>query len=434
MLDLFITQFQEKYNLQKTDRIAVACSGGVDSMLLCHLLLKMEIAFSILHCNFNLRGKESLGDASFVKDFALRNRLDFYQIDFDTNSYAEEKKISIQMAARELRYEWFHQIRSKENFRWIATAHHLDDDIETLLINIGRGTGIRGILGIPDKTNGFIRPLLNFSKSDIITYAKDQSLEWREDKSNQSTEYLRNHLRLKVIPEWKRKAPYLSQGFLRVKTQMQQSLELQNDYLSLVKKQVWRESELGIEINLERLSEFPNTSNLLYELLFSYGFTAWQDIEDLQNAQSGKFIYSQTHRLLKDRTSFWLSEKKKNQPVGSVFITKSEDLTSLSLILEKISAKVFKLESKRVIFVSEKKIRFPLELRLWKAGDFFYPIGMIGKKKLSKYFKDEKYSLLEKEAIWVLCSEDDIVWVVGHRADKRFLLDSPEEAKIKITI
>lgn len=262
------------------------------------------------------------------------------------------------MAARELRYEWFHQIRSKENFRWIATAHHLDDDIETLLINIGRGTGIRGILGIPDKTNGFIRPLLNFSKSDIITYAKDQSLEWREDKSNQSTEYLRNHLRLKVIPEWKRKAPYLSQGFLRVKTQMQQSLELQNDYLSLVKKQVWRESELGIEINLERLSEFPNTSNLLYELLFSYGFTAWQDIEDLQNAQSGKFIYSQTHRLLKDRTSFWLSEKKKNQPVGSVFITKSEDLTSLSLILEKISAKVFKLESKRVIFVSEKKFGF----------------------------------------------------------------------------
>lgn len=434
MLEAFSTYFHENYPLEKTTKIGVATSGGVDSMVLCHLLLKLDVSFTVLHCNFHLRGKASDGDALLVSDFAKRNQLKFEQIDFQTKEYAAEHGISIQMAARELRYDWFHKIKKEKNIAWIATAHHLDDDIETLLINLGRGTGIRGMIGIPDKANGFIRPLLSFSKEQIITFAKEHAVEWREDDTNKSTDYLRNYLRLKVIPAWKEHVPDLEIGFINSKKHVSQSIQIQNDYLELVKNKVWSESEFGVQIDLKKLETFPNKSILLYELLFPYGFTAWEDVYNLVESQSGKMVLSPTHRLIKDRETFLLAEKNTKRSITSVFLRDSQEIKNLAALLNKISAKTFKLETKRTIFVTEKKLRFPLELRLWKPGDFFYPAGMTGKKKLSKYFKDQKYSILEKEAIWVLCSENNIVWVVGHRMDRRFLPKNAEDAKMKISI
>lgn len=434
MFEAFSTYFHKNYPLEKTTKIGVATSGGVDSMVLCHLLLKLDVSFTVLHCNFHLRGEASDGDAFLVSDFAKRNQLKFEQIDFQTKEYAAENGISIQMAARELRYDWFHKIKKEKNIAWIATAHHLDDDIETLLINLGRGTGIRGMIGIPDKANGFIRPLLSFSKEQIITFAKEHAVEWREDDTNQSTDYLRNYLRLKVIPAWKEHVPDLEIGFINSKKHVSQSIQIQNDYLQLVKDQVWSESEFGVQIDLKKLETFPNKSILLYELLSPYGFTAWEDVYNLVESQSGKMVLSPTHRLIKDRETFLLAEKNTKRNIMSVLLRDSQEIKNLAAVLDKISAKAFKLETKRTIFVTEKKIRFPLELRLWKPGDFFYPAGMTGKKKLSKYFKDQKYSILEKEAIWVLCSENNIVWVVGHRMDRRFLPKNAEDAKIKISI
>jgi len=434
MLDVFTKDFHLNFDVEENEVLAVACSGGVDSMVLCHLFMSLDIPFSILHCNFRLRGRDSDQDAAFVRSFALEFNLVYHQVEFDTRLYAEQNKMSIQMAARELRYNWFHRIKEKEEFKWIATAHHLDDDLETLMINIGRGTGIRGMSGIPKKSKNFIRPILGFTKEQILDFALKNNIQWREDASNHSTDYLRNYLRLKVIPAWKKEVPDLVQGFLKSKNNILQSFQLQSDYLKLVKNNVWSEDEFGIIIDLEKLSHYNNPSNLLYELLYPYGFTAWEDIVDLQNAQSGKVIYSTQYRLIKDRKRFLLSHQKSTDAFKSYYITEPEQLVGLSRILNKFDAKVFKLDTKRVIFVSEKKIQFPMELRLWKTGDYFYPTGMIGKKKLSKYFKDQKYSLLEKEAIWVLCNEGQIVWVVGHRADRRFSLDSPEEASIKITI
>ena len=434
MLKAFTTYFHENYELDDSDKIAVATSGGVDSMVLCHLLLALDISFVVLHCNFHLRGEDSDGDARLVKTFAEKNQLEFEQIDFQTREYAAENRVSIQMAARELRYDWFKKIRKEKNIDWIATAHHLDDDIETILINLGRGTGIRGMAGIPDKSNGFIRPLLGFTKEQIIAFAKDYAVKWREDDSNQEAEYLRNYLRLKVIPIWKNEVPDLEVGFLNSKNHITQSLQIQKDYLQLVKKEVWREGDFGVVIDLKKLQEFPNSSALLYELLFAYGFTEWDDVYNLMDSQSGKMVLSPTHRLIKDRDSFLLAEKKNKSNISSVLLIDSQQVKSLSAVLEKISAKAFKLEANHTIFVAEKKLRFPLQLRLWKPGDFFYPAGMTGKKKLSKYFKDQKYSILEKEAIWVLCSEDKIVWVVGHRMDRRFLTKDPGEVRIKISI
>ena len=434
MFEAFSTYFHKNYPLEKTSKIGVATSGGVDSMVLCHLLLKLDVSFTVLHCNFHLRGEASDGDALLVSDFAKRNQLKFEQIDFQTKEYAAEHGISIQMAARELRYDWFHKIKKEKNIAWIATAHHLDDDIETLLINLGRGTGIRGMIGIPDKANGFIRPLLSFSKEQIITFAKEHAVEWREDDTNQSTDYLRNYLRLKVIPAWKEHVPDLEIGFINSKKHVSQSIQIQNDYLELVKDQVWSESEFGVQINLKKLENFSNKSILLYELLSPYGFTAWEDVYNLVESQSGKKVLSPTHRLIKDRETFLLAEKNTKRNIMSVLLRDSQEIKNLAAVLDKISAKAFKLETKRTIFVTEKKLRFPLELRLWKPGDFFYPAGMTGKKKLSKYFKDQKYSILEKEAIWVLCSENNIVWVVGHRMDRRFLPKNAEDAKIKISI
>lgn len=434
MVKAFSKSFYENYTLENTTKIAVATSGGVDSMVLCHLLLELNITFSVLHCNFHLRGETSNGDAAFVKDFATKHQLDFEQIDFDTRDYAASNSISIQMAARELRYDWFHKMKLEKKLDWIATAHHLDDDIETLLINLGRGTGPRGLVGIPDKSNGFIRPLLGFSKEQILVYAKNINMQWREDATNKEADYLRNYLRLKVIPVWKKQVPDLQVGFLQTKKYLDQSLELQKDYLKLVKKQIWTEDAFGVRIDLNKLESFSNKPALLYELLFTYGFTAWEDVYNLLEAQSGKVVLSPSHRLIKDRDALLLASRNENHNIPSVLLTSSQEAKDLMKLLNKNSAKAFKLEAKRTIFASEKKLRFPLELRLWKPGDFFYPTGMTGKKKLSKYFKDEKYNILEKEAIWVLCSENKIVWVVGHRMDRRFLAEGPNDAKVKISI
>lgn len=434
MLEAFKTYFYETYKLQETQKLAVATSGGVDSMVLCHLLLECGIPFSILHCNFHLRGEFSDGDTEFVESFAKEHGIDFEKIDFDTKAYAVEKATSIQISARELRYAWFDKMKKEKNLTWIATAHHLDDDIETLLINLGRGTGIRGLIGIPDKDNGYIRPLLKFTKEQIVNYAKSRKILWREDASNQLTDYLRNSLRINVIPTWKKEVADLEIGFSSTKKHLSQALDLQKDYINLIKTQVWKETEFGVQIDLPKLISYPNTAALLYELLYTYGFTAWEDVVDLVQAQSGKMVLSPTYRLIKDREVFLLSKIKEKSSQTSIQLHNSQQLNALATILEKNTAKAFILETKRSIFVSEKKISFPLELRLWKQGDYFYPAGMTGKKKLSKFFKDEKYSILEKEAIWVLCSQDKIIWVVGHRMDNRFVVEKPGDPTISISI
>ncbi len=433
MLQKFNQHINDKFPFLKEKKILIACSGGLDSVVLTRLLKNLQFNISLAHCNFSLRGLESDGDKEFVMKLADKLSIPIFTKIFDTKTYASKNKISTQMAARDLRYEWFDELINNYNFDYLLTAHHLDDDLETFLINLSRGTGLRGLTGIPENNEKIIRPLLNFTRQDLLKYAQKETINWREDSSNSKADYLRNKLRLEVIPKLKETDVSLLKNFQQTQKHLKESLLLVEDYMVLIQNLVFNETSNGLKIDIYRLQELPNTKAVLYELLSPYGFTAWEDISDLLNAQSGKQIFSKTHRLLKDRGDFLLTEIGSNLDSESVFI--SEELetieTPFKLQINRVS-EVNNLSDK-VVYVDFEKLKFPLEIRNWKEGDYFYPFGMKGKKKLSKFFKDEKLSLVAKEKARVLCTDNVIVWVMGMRLDDRFKVTENTKKTVKIT-
>src|SRR5690554_3424177 len=432
MLKKFQQHITAKFSFIKEKKLLVACSGGVDSIVLCDLLSKTNTEFAIAHCNFSLRESESDTDATFVKRLAASYKVSFFMQKFDTKSFAEDKKLSIQMAARTLRYDWFFELLETENFDYLVTAHHLDDDLETFLINTTRATGLKGLTGIPEHTPKIVRPLLIFSKEAIEAYALQNKLQWREDSSNKEVKYLRNKIRLEVIPKMKEAEPALLENFQNTQKYLKQSQQLVEDYMMLVYKQIVTKSPVGYEINITKLENFPHTEALLYELLHSFGFTAWQDIYNLLTAQTGKKVFSPTHGLLKNRDTLLLH--KIQVPQKTVYFVSEIPVHVKSPIgLKFQSTKTLGKTTGKTIYVDVQALTFPLEIRKWKAGDVFHPSGMQGKKKLSKFFKDEKLSLLAKQKAWLLCSQNEIVWVIGYRADRRFQADLESKKIIKIS-
>lgn len=432
MLKKFQQHITSNFSFLKEKKLLLACSGGVDSVVLCDLLSKTSIDFAIAHCNFSLRESESDTDATFVERLATTFQAPFFLQKFDTKSFAEEKKISIQMAARTLRYDWFFELLETENFDYLVTAHHLDDDLETFIINTTRATGLKGLTGIPEHTPKIVRPLLIFSKEEIEAYAVQNKLRWREDSSNKEVKYLRNKIRLEVIPKMKEAEPGLLENFQKTQKYLNQSQQLVDDYMMLVYKQIVTKSAVGYEINIAKLEKFPHTEALLYELLHSFGFTAWQDIFNLLTAQTGKKVFSPTHGLLKNRDALLLH--KIQVPQKTVyFVSEIPVQVNNPIGLKFQFAKAPGKTTGKTIFVDAQALTFPLEIRKWRAGDVFYPTGMQGKKKLSKFFKDEKLSLLAKQKAWLLCSQNEIVWVIGYRADRRFQADLESKKIIKIS-
>lgn len=410
-------------------KLLIACSGGLDSVALTHLLKKLAYDIALAHCNFSLRGKESDEDENFVVHLADKLSIAVFTETFDTKKYASEHKLSTQMAARELRYRWFEEIRSDFKYDYVLTAHHADDKLETFLINVSRGTGLRGLTGIPEKNETIVRPLLPFSRKELLQYAEQNNLHWREDSSNASTDYLRNQLRLEVIPKYKKANEGLLQNFQKTQRHLQSSAALIDDYMALVFQLVVREALEGYRIDILKLKELPNSDTLLYELLHSFGFTAWEDISTLMTAQSGKQVFSSTHRLLKDRNALLLTEIPSETTKNEFFISENEKEITHPIHLKFNSTKKMGNIMASEVYVDSDKITYPLLLRKWREGDVFQPFGMKGKKKLSKFFKDEKLSLVAKENTWVLCSDAKIVWIVGMRLDDRFKI-SPETKEI----
>jgi tRNA(Ile)-lysidine synthase len=432
MLKKFQHHITSNFSFLKKKKLLLACSGGIDSVVLCDLLSKTTTEFAIAHCNFSLRATESDADAAFVEHLAAAYQAPFFLQKFDTKSFAEEKNLSIQMAARALRYEWFFELLASKNYDYLVTAHHLDDDLETFLINITRATGLKGLTGIPEHTPKIVRPLLIFSKEEIEDYALQNKLQWREDSSNKEAKYLRNKIRLEVIPKLKQTEPKFLENFQKTQKYLKQSQHLIEDYMAMVYKQVVTKSDVGYVIHLLQLEKFPNTEALLYELLHPFGFTAWHDIFDLLTAQTGKQVFSSTHGLLKNRDTLLLHEIQ--TPQKTVYsITEVPTQISMPIRLKIQFAKAIGKTSKNTVFIDAQTLTFPLEIRKWKAGDVFYPSGMLGKKKISKFFKDEKLSLLAKQKAWLLCSQNQIVWVIGHRADRRFQASLESKKIIKIS-
>ncbi|WP_116787762.1 tRNA lysidine(34) synthetase TilS [Flavobacterium psychrotrophum] len=435
MLSKLQTHLTTQLSFLKDKKLLLATSGGVDSVVLVHLFKALGYNIFIAHCNFGLRGDESDGDEQFVRNYAAENNIPIFVTHFDTKALAHDAKVSIQVAARQLRYAWFEELIRDNNLDYLLTAHHLDDSVETFLINFTRGTGLDGLLGIPQQNGNIVRPLLPFTRNDIEAYAKANNIAWREDSSNASDKYLRNKLRHTIVPILKELNPSFADSFVQTLTNLQQAHSLTEDASVLVYREVVTDMEDKKIISIPQLIRLPNYQAYLYQWLSPLGFTAWDDIYDLVSAQPGKFILSQNYRLLKDRDSLIVEPFKEAQ--DRIYeIANNIDKTTVPIELRfEIIANKEQNATKNIIFVNNELIKFPLFVRKWQEGDYFYPLGMNGqKKKVSKFFKDEKFSLSQKEDTWLLCSENEVIWIVGHRADNRFNADTQTTQILKIEV
>lgn len=434
MLQEFREHIKTNFSFLNGKKILIACSGGVDSVVLSFLLKKSGFKIGLAHCNFSLRGKESDGDETFVVDWADRLSIPVFTETFDTKEFAKDHKLSTQMAARELRYQWFAEILKDFEYDYIATGHHADDDLETLLINLSRGSGLQGLMGIPAINKTVIRPLLPFSRSEIVASAKENKLQWQEDSSNASTDYLRNKLRHEVIPNYKNATEGVLQNVRKTQKFLKDSQNLIEDYMALVYKLAVTENFDGYALHINKLQELPHTKAVLYQLLHPFGFTDWPIVSELLEAQSGKQVFSATHRLVKDRNVLLLTKITSEKKNDEISIKKGIKKIEFPLQMEFKPIDKIGYVDNSVIYIDKDKIQYPLKLRRWRKGDTFQPFGMKGKKKLSKFFKDEKVSLLAKEKVWLLCSNSEIIWVIGHRADERFKVTSSTTNILKITV
>ncbi|MDQ6469054.1 tRNA lysidine(34) synthetase TilS [Flavobacterium sp. LHD-80] len=435
MFSKFQSHIVSRFPFLAEKKLFLAVSGGLDSMVLLHLFQQLPYEIAVLHCNFQLRGLESFGDQEFVQDYCNQNNIPFFTTQFDTKAFAEDYKLSTQVAARELRYSWFYEFLEEKNFDYILTAHHADDNLETFIINLTRGTGLDGLTGIPEENDRIIRPLLPFSREEVLKYAEENKIEWREDSSNASNKYLRNKIRHDLIPILKEINPNFLDAFQKTQSYLQESKEMVEDASIMIYQQVAKEDGEDIHFDLNQLKKLPNYKSYLYQWLNEFGFSAWKDVYDLVEGQSGKQVFSEEFRLLKNRETLILNPISETSEKEEFEIAENDTDVNFPLKLRLCNVDHIAIDSKEVIFVDAEKIRFPLVLRKWNEGDVFHPFGMQGKsKKVSKLFKDEKLSLIEKEKTWILCSENQIVWVVGIRQDERFKIENTTNKILKIEL
>ncbi|WP_240923785.1 tRNA lysidine(34) synthetase TilS [Mangrovimonas sp. CR14] len=441
MLARLFPKFQEHINdnfpFLKDAKLLIAISGGLDSVVLTHLSYKLGLNISLAHCNFNLRGAESDADETFVLELAETLDVEVFLESFNTSEYASEQKLSTQLAARELRYHWFEELATTFNFDYILTAHHADDNLETFLINLSRGTGLDGLTGIPSVNGKVIRPLLNFSRADLETYAQEEHMAWREDSSNASDKYVRNQLRHHVVPLLKEINPEFLQNFNKTQEHLKESQLIIEDQIDDIFEYVANEiSPNHIQFNIEKLKSLSSPKAYLYQIFKEYGFSNWNDMVALLDAQTGKQFFSKDYVLLRDRERLILSEISKSE-VKTIVIEASqldtEIITDLGVISMGLVGEIIDA-TKDTIYVDKDLLNFPLTVRPWKKGDYFYPFGMQGKKKISKLLKDEKLSLRTKEKIYLLCSGPDVVWVINLRADNRFKVTKTTKQILKIKL
>ncbi len=415
-----------KYRLLESEKpVIVGMSGGADSVALLHILLSLGYKCIVAHCNFHLRSNESDRDELFVRNQVRALNIDGYFIDFETSEYAEKHKISIEMAARELRYSWFYNLLEKLDAQAIAIAHHADDSIETMLMNLVRGTGLKGLTGISPRNNKVVRPMLCVSRLEIESYLIDNNLSFIEDSSNSSLDYQRNRFRHQVLPLLEEINPSVRQTLYHSLHHFEGNLAVYQQALKQIENEIVVYESDSIKIDIELLNKQIHIPTILFELLYPFGFgnsVVEQLIEQL-NGSPGKLFYSDTHRLLKDRKYLIVQEISSFQK-DKFLITENNTLLEqpFRLIISKTKKTVDFVLSKSLnkIQVDASKTKFPLLLRKWETGDSFYPFGMNHRKKISDYFVDNKFNMFEKEQTWLLVSGGVIIWIVGKRLDNRF--------------
>ncbi len=406
-------------------------------MVAASILQRLDYNFALAHCNFKLRDQDADFDEQFVKDWAIKNRIRCFVTHFDTKKYAQTNKVSIEMAARNLRYQWFNILLKDNRLDYIITAHHANDNFETTLFNLTRGSGFKGLLGIPSQNGKIIRPLLPFSRDEIKNYAIKNEISWREDKSNASIIYSRNKIRHQVVPVLKTLNPNLITSYNKSLEHLKSLKVILNNHIDTIKKDVLSTlPDKVVQLDINKLLALSHPKAYMYELLKDYGFTAWSDVEKLINAQTGKQIYSKTHRIIKNRNLCLISPIKKTEDKQFEIknLNKGLHIPQIKLTFEKVTLADYNNQNNQIIYVDAKKIKIPLMVRKWQNGDYFYPLGMTNKKKLSDFFKDQKLSLLDKENTWLLCQENKIIWVIGQRLSNSFKVTNKTTGIIKIKL
>ncbi|WP_322933889.1 tRNA lysidine(34) synthetase TilS [Bacteroides sp. CG01] len=421
MIEKKIAQYIDNERLFPLNaRIIVALSGGADSVALLRILHTLGYDCEAAHCNFHLRGAESDRDEMFVRKLCKTMRIPLYTIDFATEQYAIEKKISIEMAARELRYQWFAEIKEKTKADVIAVAHHQDDSVETVLLNLIRGTGINGLLGIRPKNGDIVRPLLCISRKEITDYLQNAGQEYVTDSTNLQDEYTRNKIRLNLLPLMQEINPLVKEHIIDTSNYLNDVNRIYNKGIEEGKQRVIEKGNIRIVPLLKE----PSPGALLFEILYPLGFNAAQtkNILAMLEGQTGKqFISKDGWRVVKDR-ELLLIDKKEKQEIPPFCLIKEEKKYTRDFIIP---------HEKHIACFDTDKLIGELNLRKWQTGDIFIPFGMKGKKKVSDYLTDRKFSIIQKENQWVLCCGDKIIWIVGERTDNRFRID--EKTK-KVTV
>ncbi len=442
-----ITQFNayinEQHLFEKKDKLLLAVSGGVDSVVLCELCSQSGYDFVIAHCNFQLRGKESNEDEIFVQSLAHKYNVDIKSTRFDTVDYAKKNKLNIQIAARELRYDFFNKILAEDNsIKHIITAHHANDNAETVLMNFLKGTGINGLQGILPKDAGIggkvVRPLLFAKKDMLIALANEQKLQWREDQSNETNKYTRNYFRNDWMPSIEKIIPQLEDNLLENIQRFKEVNLLYESAVETILKKLVEKKGKELHIPVLKLLKTPALSTVLYELLKSYSFSSQQipEVIKLLQAESGKYISSATHRLIKNRQ--WVILSPLQDKLSNHFIIEQNEkeihFDDMKISIQQSEPPFNINKDQYCAQIDTSAVSFPLILRKWKQGDYFYPLGMDKKKKLSRFFIDNKLSLLDKENCWVLESDKKIIWVVGQRMDNRCKINSSTKLAIVFTL
>jgi tRNA(Ile)-lysidine synthase len=425
MQSRFKNYISEKELLQPAVKVLVAVSGGIDSVCMLHLFHSLGTDAAIAHCNFKLRGEESDQDELFVKALAGKFKMPFHVMHFDTTGYAELQKISIQMAARELRYNWFENLRKLHGYFAVAVAHNADDAIETFFINLSRGTGIQGLTGIRPRNENIIRPLLFAYRSEIEEYCRIHNLEFREDSSNDSDKYIRNRFRHNIIPELLNINQNFKNSMTNNFSHLADAEKIYYCYIEgFTKEAVENKKDNTTTISIEKLKNGPAPKALLYEILKNYGFSSKTSSEIFDNidGEPGSIYFSSSKRLVKDRQHLIITDP---EGIEGFDIYISSDITKLDypvlLQFQFCPADNYKiLDNNNIASIDADKLVFPLILRKWRSGDYFHPLGMKGIKKISDFFIDSKLSIADKENTWILTSAGEIVWIAGMRLDERY--------------
>ena len=417
----FLNKLQ-KNGVSKKDHILLAVSGGVDSMVLMDLLYKTEHQFSIAHCNFCLRGVDSDHDQAFVESMSEYRKIPIFIKKFDTKKYAKKHKISIQMAARDLRYSWFRELFITHSFNFLAIAHHLNDSVETMLMNLIRGTGIAGLHGIQESLNNLIRPLLSFQKDDIINYAQKHNIEYREDASNIDDKYIRNKIRNQLIPLMQEINPNVIDSVGDTISKLSAVEGIYNNVLSEKKGKLLIKRAHEYVINIKNLLKELFPKQLLYELISDFGFYDVDTVFRSLSSESGREFFNSNFYMIKDRHELIISKHIVNEHCIIYEDTKSVEIPFKINFKMSSSPLAIDFSNNMQIHIDYSQLVFPLLIRPWQKGDHFIPLGMRSFKKLSDYFIDNKFSLIKKKKTRLLISNNQIVCIIGERLDDRFKL------------